>query len=207
VPVNSRPRGWEINLIELDMDEIWKDIKGLNGYQVSTLGNVRSIDRNIIGINGFPQKRKGKILSQSIINSGYLIVSFKVNSKTYRRLVHRLVAEAFIPNNKNYPQVNHKDECRTNNNVNNLEWCTSKYNCNYGNIKIRSKLSHINHKKLSKKVLMIDENDNIINSFPSIKEAERVTGIKNYNISRCCHRRKYYLTAGGYKWKLHDENI
>ena len=108
--------------------EIWRDIKDFDGYQISNLGRVKS----------FKQKKDGRILPL-IKQKNYLYVSLSKHSKEIRRLVHRLVAEAFIPNPDNLPEVNHKDEDTMNNEVENLEWCTAKYNMNYGtrNIRIR----------------------------------------------------------------------
>lgn len=100
------------------MEEIWKDIKGFEGlYQVSNKGNVKN--------------RFNKLISQENCK-GYLRVHLHKNSKYSHFLVHRLVAEAFIDNSSNLPQVNHKDEDKTNNCVENLEWCDAKYNVNYG---------------------------------------------------------------------------
>lgn len=117
------------------MEEIWKDIPNFEGlYQVSNLGNVRVLDRYVNSAirNNDKVKRKGKILKQ-YNKRGYLQVSLIKNYKRYYFTVHRLVAMAFLPNPDNLPQINHKDENPLNNNLSNLEWCTAKYNCNYGN--------------------------------------------------------------------------
>lgn len=117
------------------MQEIWKDIKHYEGlYQVSNLGNVKTLDKYVnSGIkNNNKVKRKGKLLKQ-YNKRGYLQVTLTHNNKRKYVGVHRLVAQAFIPNPNNLPQVNHKDEDPLNNHVENLEWCTAKYNCNYGN--------------------------------------------------------------------------
>ena len=114
------------------MTEIWKDIKDYEGlYQVSNYGRVRSLDR----YDNVGRSRKGSIMTVTDNGKGYRAISLSKNGarKTYK--VHRLVAEAFIPNNDNLPQINHKDENRYNNHVDNLEWCSSKYNNNYGNHK------------------------------------------------------------------------
>lgn len=187
------------------MEEIWKAIKGYEGfYQVSNLGNVRSIDRDIVGKDGILQKRKGAIMQKTIINSGYYSVGLRKDGKRKRELIHRIVATAFIPNPNGLMFVNHKDEDKLNNCSSNLEWCSPKYNVNYGNSLTKLSLSHINHPSLSKKVLMLDKNGKILREFLSIHEASRITGIKDYNISRCCNGVKFYKTAGGYVWKFKD---
>lgn len=116
------------------MTEIWKDIEGYNGrYQVSNLGRVRSVDyieeiNNKWGSTTL-RKRKGKVLKPCFDGKGnYIHVCLNGRSKN----IHRLVAKAFIPNPNQYDEVNHKDEDKTNNKVSNLEWCTHKYNNNYG---------------------------------------------------------------------------
>ena len=115
------------------MQEIWKDVKGFEGfYQVSNLGRVRSLDRIVVSENRSTQKIKGAIKKVKVGKNGYYMVMFYKDSKYKCAYVHRLVAQAFIPNPDNLPQVNHKDEIRTNNCVDNLEWCDSKYNNNYG---------------------------------------------------------------------------
>ena len=115
------------------MQEQWKDIKGYeNIYQVSNLGNVRSVDRYINQKNSKCDKYnhiyKGKILKQFINNAGYCQVQLSYKYKSIPKRVHRLVAETFISNPKNYKCVNHIDGNKQNNNVNNLEWCTYSHN-------------------------------------------------------------------------------
>ena len=115
------------------MQEIWKDISGFEGfYEISSYGRVRSV-------------KSGKILSTSKCGGcrGYLSVCLSKNGKRYGKLVHRLVAEAFIPAIEGLSEVNHKDEDKTNNRVDNLEFCDHKYNMNYGTRNIRSKDTHI----------------------------------------------------------------
>ena len=115
------------------MQEIWKDISGFEGvYEISSYGRVRSV-------------KSGRILSTSKCGGcrGYISVCLSKNGKRYGKLVHRLVAEAFIENTDNLPEVNHKDEDKSNNRVDNLEFCDHKYNMNYGTRNIRSKDTHI----------------------------------------------------------------
>ena len=109
--------------------EEWKSIPGYEGlYEVSSYGRVRSLDR-YDRRNCF---RKGRILKQNNDGRGYMSIELCLNSKIKRYLVHRLVAQAFIPNPDNLPEVNHKDENPENNSVTNIEWCNRSYNINYG---------------------------------------------------------------------------
>ena len=114
--------------------EEWKNIIGYEGlYEVSNTGQVRSLDRYVKYSNGRIHLHKGKVLSPVKDKYGYLVVCLYCNEKQKIIKIHRLVAQAFIPNPNNLPEVNHKDEDKTNNSVDNLEWCTAKYNSNYGN--------------------------------------------------------------------------
>ena len=107
------------------MEEQWRDISGYEGlYQVSNLGQVKSMDYRHTG--------KEKVISSQTQKNGYLHVSLWKDRTKRFFYIHRLVADAFIPNPDNLPEVNHKDECLSNNSVDNLEWCTSIYNANYG---------------------------------------------------------------------------
>lgn len=117
------------------MTEIWKDIKGYEGkYQVSSCGQVRTIERDIVMKNGGPRHIRGKIKAQTSDKDGYLLVKLKDKGIERTFKVHRLVAAAFIENPNNYPTINHKDEDKKNNNVENLEWCTRYYNNHYSNL-------------------------------------------------------------------------
>ena len=112
-----------------DMDEIWKPIEGYEDlYQVSSYGRVKSNDRTEICKNGLVRFREGKILKPHQNYNGYLWVSLCKNDKRKKNKIHRLVAQAFIPNINNKPQVNHIDGNKHNNNLKNLEWVTSKEN-------------------------------------------------------------------------------
>lgn len=172
-------------------NEIWKDIKGYEGlYQVSNLGNVKSIGRTV-------EHNKGhKIVKERILKSGYCGVKrnyLQVQLQNHRKVksckVHRLVAEAFIPNPNNYSEINHIDENPSNNCVDNLEWCDRKYNNHYGTRDERAR------KSLSKMVRCLETNA----IFDSTMEAQRKLGVSNSSISMCA--RGKYKTAGGYHWQ------
>lgn len=133
--------------------EEWKDIKGYEGlYQVSSEGRVKSLDHTIVCYNGkgvATKKHTGKILKPFSRSPFYKSVSLRKDGEMRQLLVHRLVAEAFIPNTNNFPLINHKDENPSNNFVENLEWCTHLYNMNYGTCQKRKseklKRKHINN--------------------------------------------------------------
>lgn len=121
------------------IEEVWKDIKGYEDlYQVSNLGNVKSLNYNNTG--------KSKLLKLCFDKYGYLQVGLCKNKKHKIYRVHRLVAITFIPNPMNYPVVNHIDEIKENNNVENLEWCTVKYNNAYGSHQININKSRAGYK-------------------------------------------------------------
>lgn len=117
------------------MQEIWKDIKDYEGlYQVSNLGRIKSLGKTVKYKDGRTYTYPEKILNQNLAR-GYLYVNVRKMDHSKRYVaVHRLVAETFIPNLNNLPQVNHKDENKENNCVTNLEWCDRIYNCNYGTL-------------------------------------------------------------------------
>lgn len=113
-------------------EEVWRDIDGYEGYQVSNLGNVRSLDRTVKKEDGTVRFLKGKILKQFPSNRGYLLVRLCKDGKGKTYSVHRIVAKAFIPNERNLSECNHKSEVKTDNRAQNLEWCNREYNINYG---------------------------------------------------------------------------
>lgn len=178
----------------MKIKEIWKDIKGYEGlYQVSNLGNVKSLNIIIFDKLGRKHIKKSKILKQRMDKYGYKYVQLHKNGNTKHKLVHRLVAENFILNTNNLLQVNHKNEIKTDNNVENLEWCTNKYNLNYGNR--NKKISKIK----SKKIRQLDKKGNLIKIWINSLEASKKLNINSGNIRSCC--RGMLKTAGGYKWE------
>lgn len=191
---------WENkNLISFP-GEIWKPICGYEGeYDVSNFGRIKSRDRfrknNSIG-DAIVRQR---ILKPMVNLHGYLYVNLCSGGVRKVYLVHRLVAIMFIPNPLNLPQVNHKDENKKNNSVENLEWCNAKYNNNYGTGIERCSKKRLNLPSLSKKVGQYDINNNLIQVFPSLSEAARYIHKKKRHIWGCCLGES--KTAYGYKWK------
>lgn len=175
--------------------EIWKDVVGYEGrYQVSNKGNVYSVGR----IDVLGRKQGGLMLTLRLSIHGYPIADLYKNGKLKTKSVHRLVAETFLPNPNGLPQVNHRDEDKDNNNVENLEWCDSKYNINYGTRSERSAQTR------SKKVRAVNTKTGEVLTFNSAKEAEKEG---YYNVSAPC--RGIYCTSGhlykGHKWSYEEE--
>ena len=175
------------------MKEIWKDIDGYkNLYQVSNYGNIKSLDKYV---NGRNSKRliKGKKIRLFEDKDGYKIVNLYKNSKMKQFRIHRLVAQAFIPNPGNLPQVNHKNEIKTDNKVENLEWITLIDNCNYGT----------RNQRISKRVNQYDLQGNFIKTWNSIIQVEKELNIFHSRIIEVCQGKRKQI--GGYKWRYADE--
>lgn len=184
------------------MKEIWKDIKRYeNIYQISNLGRYRSLDRyESHMVNGKEVRRliKGIIREGTLNKDGYLQVGLSRNGKQETKCIHQLVAEAFIPNPNNLPDINHKDENKQNNCISNLEWCDKGYNNAYGTRTERASKKQINRKDCSKVILQYDLDGNFIKEWSSTMEIERQLGYYHNNISKSCKGK--YNNAYGYKW-------
>lgn len=177
-------------------NEKWTDIVGYEGYyKISNLGNVKSCKRIIKhGLGNADRTIKPRIIKPYNDNHGYHMVSLSKDGKAKKHKVHRLVAEAFISNPENKPTVNHLNEIRNDNRVENLEWATFKENNNYGSHNERVS------KTLSRPIEQLDKNDNKISIFESVREASLATGIHIMNIKSCLsHDNRNF--AGGYKWR------
>ena len=164
------------------MKEIWKDVIGYEGlYKVSNCGKVKSLH--------YEGTDRIQELKPSDNGRGYMHIQLSKNGKVSTVYIHRLVAEAFIENPLNLPEVNHIDENTSHNEVSNLEWCDKEYNCNYGN----------HNKNISKSkgypVLCLETGI----TYAGTNDAYRKTGISFQNISLVCKGKRQ--TAGGYHWK------
>lgn len=169
-------------------NEVWKDIEGYEGlYKISDKGRVKSI--------GYGKER---ILKPANNGRGYLLVGLCKNNEKKHFLVHRIVAQAFIPNPQNLPQVNHQDENPSNNSVENLEWCTAKYNNNYG-----TRIQRINEKntngKCSKPVIQYTKTGEFIKEWKSTMDVKRNLNYDQGHISACCNGKR--KSANGFIWK------
>ena len=171
--------------------ETWKDIAGYEGlYNVSNKGNVYSVER----INSNGRKCGGIILKPICTTDGYLQVGLSKDGIVKRKLVHRLVLESFVPNSNGLPEVNHRDENKKNNCVENLEWCDARYNNNYGTARKRAA------KKTSRKVRAVNVKTGEVLAFPSTVEAGN-KGYDRVNVGLAC--RGVYNRGGGNLYKGH----
>lgn len=196
--VNSKR--W-LDLTDID-GEIWKDVVGFEGfYKVSNFGRVKVLHRNQIRANGKVLNRKERILRQCFNAWGYYQISLtKFNDKHKSARVHRLVAMAFIPNPDKSPFVNHKDEVKTNNQVDNLEWCTPLYNMNYGTrIKRAATARRKTCKGMRRQVSQYDKKGNYIATYDDYYDASTSVGIDRTMIHKCLKGKN--KIGGGYIWR------
>ena len=184
-------------------NEIWRDVVGYEGlYKVSNFGRVKSLKDN----NG---KYREKILKFAKNNKGYLYVCLCKEGKVNKCKAHRIVAQAFLENPNNLPMINHKDECKTNNVVTNIEWCTAKFNCNYGtrnkrivaNTDYKEKVANTDYKaiaeKQSKQVFQYSKDLELISVWKSTRECDR-NGFDSGHVSACCRGKLQHYK--GYIW-------
>ena len=176
------------------MDEIFKDINGFADYQISSCGTLKSF-----------KKGKERILIPHIDNRGYLRVALSKDGKQYTMKVHRLVAQHFIPNPNNLPEVNHKNECKTDNRVENLEWVSHIQNTRYGTrskrIAEKNRIVQRNDKTKSKVVLQYSLDGEFIKEWQSTNEIKRQLGFGH--ISECCNGK--YKQMYGFIWRYKNE--
>lgn len=165
------------------MEEVWKDIKGYEGlYQVSNLGRVKS---------------KRKMLKP--IKGEYLKVGLSKNGIQKTLYVHRLVAEEFVTNSKGFTHINHKDENKYNNVAKNLEWCTNKYNINYGNAQKKKGTQQIRYNVIQK-----DDFGNIIKIWKCASEVAETLNVNKGTIRKSCQKK---LKNYGYYWEYKKANL
>lgn len=164
----------------MNSDEIWKDIGGYEGhYQVSNHGRIRSLNR----ITSDGKRIVGRVIRlRKDSKKRYMLVSLNKDGVRATCLVHRIVAKTFIPNIDNLPCVNHKDETQDNNRVANLEWCTHKYNSNYGTSKDKVRAAAIEQR--ARAILVIFPDDKV-KWFDSKRDACRKLNLNNGNVGRC----------------------
>lgn len=172
------------------MEEVWKSVPGYEGiYEVSDQGRVKSLARETNNQYG----KTDIIMSPGWSPNGYYFVTLCKNGVHKNARIHRLVAEAFIPNPGGLPQVNHKDCDRSNNKAENLEWCTAEYNINYAD---RNKKAGV---KSAIPVFQYTKCGEFVKRYDSAVQAEKETGIASQNISKC--RAGKLPSAGGFVWK------
>lgn len=186
-------------------NEIWVDIQGYeNKYQISNKGRVKSLYL----INRQTKISREKMLSYGYNLQGYPFVRLSKDGKSSKNLyIHKLVAKHFIPNPNNYPVVNHKNGIKTDNRVDNLEWCTQKYNIQQSFKNGQQKPTWLGKTgidcPLSIKVNQYDINNNFIKQWNSLRDVQRELNIFAISISRCCKGNQ--KTAGGYIWRYTND--
>lgn len=194
-----------------DLVEVWKPVKGFEGlYEVSNLGRIMALPK-IVTRRGKSYNIKSKIMKPQQSGNGYLKICLHDNGRTSFLFVHRIVAQAFIPNPENKPCIDHINTIRDDNRVENLRWCTFKENRNnpitckktsdslkgIDRVNVNKRMQLRDKQNASKRVYQYDLNGNYIKSFGSVMEAARELGVKTKCISTECSSSHY---AYGYLW-------
>lgn len=181
------------------MKEIWKDIEGYDGtFQVSNLGRVKTFNYQHRGIE--------RVLKPKKHNKGYLQIQLQKGDKNKTFTIHRLVAKAFIPNPNNLELINHKDENKQNNCVDNLEWCDRSYNARYSMLRHPERISHRHYKsgrkvecRLNFKIHQFDMDGNFIREWENSRTIFKETGMSDWAISEVCRGNRH--KAYGFIWR------
>ena len=164
---------------------MWRPVLGYEGiYEINRLGEIRRI-------------KSGRILRGYMGRDGYKRVSLTANGQTKPFLLHRLLAVAYIPNPLNYPCINHKDEDKSNNSLDNLEWCTHRYNLNYGTHNARANESR------KKPISQYSKDGKFIRDWDSVTDLRNETGADITHVSSCCRGKR--KSANGYCWQYKNE--
>lgn len=199
----------------MECKEEWKDIEGFEGlYQISTFGRVKSLVGWVGNKNIKKYIHREKILKTKPKKNGYLVVTLRYQNVIKYKSIHRLVAKTFLPNPNNYPVVNHIDGNKTNNNINNLEWCTYSHNTREAiKIGLMPKPNTVlkrwtgkfgkEHNK-SRHIYQIDKNTKkVVAEYYGVPEITRKTGFCESALYAVLHHRR--KTTGGYIWEFADE--
>jgi hypothetical protein len=189
--------------------EIWKDIKGYEGYyQVSNLGNVKSIGR-VVQRSNFPLPIKERILKATVNKKGYLVVNLQRGGNAKVCTIHRLVAEAFLEKDDTRSFVDHINTDKSDNNASNLRWVTAQENSNNPMTKEHQKQSsaanakHGGESKCSRSVFQFNLKRELIGKYPSTLEASKAIGVKREKIQACIYGSQ--IICGGFLWGLEPE--
>ena len=184
--------------------EIWKPISGYEGfYEVSNLGRIRSLERIVECSDGRKRKIKDRTLKGSSYSGGYSGVTLHKDGCAKFVNIHRIVAEAFVPNPLEKEEVNHKDENPSNNHASNLEWVTHKENINYSTRTERARKAIVEAQ--GRAVRQLSRDGELVAEYESLSEACNATGTHVSNITKCA--KGIYKTAGGYIWKYKNETM
>lgn len=191
--------------------EEWKDIKGYEGlYQVSDWGRVKSLDWELVQKSKYGGQRvvkhKGRILKQVLNNKGYYYLRLSKNGMVAKKYIHRLVAEAFIPNPNNYNEVDHISGDTKNNKKCNLRWCTHRQNLSFplAKLHISIRLKGKSNPQKAKMVDKISKSDGeVVEEYPSLTQAAQLNKCSTNGIWKCC--KGIWSEWNNYIWKYHSK--